>query len=1246
MADPLQPLPPIPPLGKLPPLALNTKRTPEHHGVLDTILAIPGHIVDDAVAAATGVIPGIIETGKAVGGDIGDLMHGDPSFSRSERIALAVLKGVAEDFRHPLRRPLNTIFDVWGIASGGAGLAVRGTAGLRAAAEGGNVAKALAFGPAPVERVMRLEGKPDIAAGAYSKNPLTRQIQMGLDTVREANPDRRVAAIRTQTQRYANANVKKNYRFQQEIERAAANELDALSKKVSPAEQVALRLYAENTPVEQRIAYHEALINDLSKLEQRNTQRGIHLMEAAKKYVVTDGSGQVQWAPGTEKLQEAYAKMADVVGRREQALFDAGLLTPEGAATRRSYPARVLAGARYYSSEKAARDRRFLDGRIKQNDAETAALAQRLSDARSGTNRTRAAEANLGAATATAGRLRATGSAATRRGRASLEAMDKRIAQLTARIQRLEPDMDRLREIAPLSRGAGHGEVQDALLRMHVEQGSGAFDAARSVSAAVGAKLKEALARAERASDPFTAAMSKYARPGEQPRHVLARLERQAQRERGVAATELRAAAKAIREYITAVDDAAKLERDLVAATRKEQSAFRSRESLKARLTRSREQMQAEFDRLAVVQRQYENNIRKLIAAQKERIVAEAELAASKATDAATREKIIAEAESRLKVARDAQQAFIILQKRSIMDLQARRQTLVDAMDAVVQNAGKIVGGDGANEGRVMVPYQSANALASIFKVAGLGSRGVVGVPKSQAWLKPWKGTLLAKGGGRYDTLALQAERTHEAIRFIALVKFRDALIQMGSNSPVGMRDPIALRLDAMKNTPLPADVRQILGKVDGDIKLKKGERDLLGTTYETIRDTFFDAAEAKKIDMENFTPVEGIRWIERDMLGGLDKPSPLVGLDSGAGRIVLRRLDDINNVAKFITLYLRPATLFPNLLSGIALNLIQQGMFAPSNLARAYALHWKMRPAARLLLDQVMGEGRMGALRSDRGIAAGLVNAGAGLFGTVQDLPFRRASFLHEARREGYRTLKDIDRLLTDPELRDTLYRVKERANAAIIDYSNLGKFERDILRRAFYFYPWLKGASVYTGRFIAENPVQAMVAGQVGRMGSDVSEQQFGELPSWAKGLYQIGSRDGLPLSVMTGSVLPFSTAADMAGTVLGLASGGASPSQKLAANLSPVASAFLAALTGKSGLGATLPQRGFLDQFARQLYDNTTLASLQKKLTEDQSEKTYPVTQLDAILGYLLGNTVYARPTNVDVLNRLAAKEQSGA
>jgi hypothetical protein len=291
------------------------------------------------------------------------------------------------------------------------------------------------------------------------------------------------------------------------------------------------------------------------------------------------------------------------------------------------------------------------------------------------------------------------------------------------------------------------------------------------------------------------------------------------------------------------------------------------------------------------------------------------------------------------------------------------------------------------------------------------------------------------------------------------------------------------------------------------------------------------------------------------------------------------------------------------------------------------------------------MGEGKAAQLAADRGILNEAISKAANVYGVIQDLPFRRSAFLHEARREGFKTVKDVERLLMDESQRDVLFRIADRANSAIIDYSRLGRFERSVLRRVLYFYPWLKGATVYSAYALGEHPLQAMTAGVLGQQAQAQSDATFGDLPSWAHGLFKVGERNGMPVTINPSNILPFTTGADIAQTLSGMIAGKTPSAQNLEGNLSPAAAAFLSALTGRSSLGAQLPQRGFAEQFGRSLVENTPVAALVKRLTTDQSGKSYPTSTTEAILQYILGPAVSGRTTNVGVLNSLAAKEQSG-
>jgi hypothetical protein len=96
-------------------------------------------------------------------------------------------------------------------------------------------------------------------------------------------------------------------------------------------------------------------------------------------------------------------------------------------------------------------------------------------------------------------------------------------------------------------------------------------------------------------------------------------------------------------------------------------------------------------------------------------------------------------------------------------------------------------------------------------------------------------------------------------------------------------------------------------------------------------------------------------------------------------------------------------------------------------------------------------------------------------------DLMPRRAAFLHEARVQGYKTLESLQPLLKaaregDQNALHTVEMIGRRANDAIVDYERMSPFEREVLTRWIFFYPWIKGATRYSSRFIAEHPMQAM--------------------------------------------------------------------------------------------------------------------------------------------------------------------------
>lgn len=608
--------------------------------------------------------------------------------------------------------------------------------------------------------------------------------------------------------------------------------------------------------------------------------------------------------------------------------------------------------------------------------------------------------------------------------------------------------------------------------------------------------------------------------------------------------------------------------------------------------------------------------------------------------------QLIAEAGDLIEQLKNIETSVIVAQRAIIENLLTRKGNIQRVIDEKAKDVGKIVGAVDAPRGRLYIPTSLDKASKRAASISGIAQRGIWGIPRKPGFLKPFTGVLSARGGGRIDKANLLAEQTYELLRFTTLLAWRNDMIRLASKTPEGMKNPIAIRLDVVKNQSIPESIQEIAKKIDSSIKLSKDDRDTLAAVLPSYQDELFDKKLSARAKIDNLGEVDGYVWIEKGLLGGLDEPSYLVGLTSGAGKHLFAAIDNVNDITKAVTLYTRPATVAPNILSGIGLNLIQQGMFAPINIARSFLLNKKLGSYEKMLVDEYMGEGRAGALRpSVETVGRRLVAKGAEFYGKIQDAPFRRASFLHEARVAGFKTNKQLRELLTSDANKDTLYAVVERANKAIIDYSELNRFERDFLRRIFYFYPWISGATRYSGRFVRENPIQAGVASQLGQYGAEQEKSLYGELPSWARGLVQVGERGGFPLTVTTQNILPFTTASDVADVLAGGVVGGTRGPEVLAGQFSPVVSSLISTLTGRSDLGAPLPSdRGVIEQFIRQVYEGTPQYQTVKKLIEGTEGKVYPASSSDLIRAYLASTIFTPRPTDFDILRRIT--EMQGA
>lgn len=571
-----------------------------------------------------------------------------------------------------------------------------------------------------------------------------------------------------------------------------------------------------------------------------------------------------------------------------------------------------------------------------------------------------------------------------------------------------------------------------------------------------------------------------------------------------------------------------------------------------------------------------------------------------------------------------------------------------------VKPTGLVGAEDLKGAGDVRIPYAKRPAVKSLFRPQGAGRGKAIGGVRNPASLThSFTGALLRKGGGRRDVTRLVAESNVEAQRLGEALRVRDQLRKAAVPHPPekGAEDFVAIRLDNPKANLSPrvrALVDEATRKAESGIKLSRAERNALRGQADETRRLFIygspeDIGKLSPAEQEQFSKLYEagqIGWVNRRLLGGLDKPQQLTGPGVHA---VTDVVDAVNNVTRAAVLYLKPAYAAPNLLGNLALNIVQQGFAAPVNLARAAKINAKLSPEAAAKLDGTMQEGFVRAISGEGGVGRAVIDAAANVWSKGVDLPFRRAAFLYEARRHlrdyGPRAdWRKIENLLTDPSRADELAGVVRRANKEIIDYGRLGPAEREIVRRLIFFYPWVRGSTVYAGRFMVEHPIKAAAAAKVGEQGKQFADETLGPVPSRYEGAFKAAGGMVNPASAAI-----LGTPAQVEQATEGLLRGNVKQAAKLAEFASPAVS------LGAAEISRIDPSTGFpyparasaLDIAKDQLISGTPQASLVRNLKGDYGKVLQP-TKAQAIGKFAVGGLVPQR-YDPEALAKAAEAEQ---
>jgi hypothetical protein len=431
--------------------------------------------------------------------------------------------------------------------------------------------------------------------------------------------------------------------------------------------------------------------------------------------------------------------------------------------------------------------------------------------------------------------------------------------------------------------------------------------------------------------------------------------------------------------------------------------------------------------------------------------------------------------------------------------------------------------------------------VASMMRYILSGGKIIGKGPVDRALMNEYKGLALQSGYFHPNAIKGTSRDALLAIRITTIHKLRGELLKAAGDLPTNRND-IAIKVNPDKTTPRGvqvlldkmAEIDQRKGgaltakdmeQIDFDI-LEEGSRDIFPAMLLDEEGKFGDPGQM--VDVRHWAqeaynrqePIEGIKWIPHEWLdsSGLTPPPAWKGTllktftSSNKGLIAV---DALNDMTKMMVLYLNPAYIPINLTGNLVMNLMQQGVFAPTNLWRSALMHNWLDGWERKMIDNEMGNGLTASIGQLRTGPGELVNAHLGFWiNQAVDLIPRRAAWLHEARRAGYRSKEQVRKLIRDADGGDEqaieeMRLISYRANDAIVDYERMSPLERAVTSRLIFFYPWLKGATRYSMRFALEHPVQAVALLLAAEHAYTYQQQQLGTPPYYESTDIPIGTR-----------------------------------------------------------------------------------------------------------------------------------------
>lgn len=433
--------------------------------------------------------------------------------------------------------------------------------------------------------------------------------------------------------------------------------------------------------------------------------------------------------------------------------------------------------------------------------------------------------------------------------------------------------------------------------------------------------------------------------------------------------------------------------------------------------------------------------------------------------------------------------------------------------------------------------FTGAPTKPPLFKITGrVSSAMTFGHTRPRGSFRRALGASRAMGLERNDITELIGERQHEAADLAGIRRMVDRVKRQGT--PVPTRpDDVFVWTDGKvistenMNKDVAAAMRDFKNPNIGPL-----EREVLnegGGLRRAIAGAMTDYAPKNVLGRHDWAiaddaTMEKLRIAAEEGKGAF-VPAKALGdkLTQNVWRLppkVIRRTNQVNNLGRLALIYLKINYPIVQAASNVMMNLIQQGVYAPENLSHSFTLERRIGPELTAAVDDAVEQGFAGQVLRGRGqgpLSLGTAKI-AHYMGLAADKMPRRAAFLHEAYALGYRTKADFERLFTDPKALPDLVQITQRAKEAIVDFGDLGPVEHDFVRHLIFVYPWMKGATVYSGRFLRDHPMQAAALANLGQMGDPMLNRAFGPRPTYEENMLPVGWGRAIDLA----SLNPFAT------------------------------------------------------------------------------------------------------------------------